>query len=312
MTKRFFEIDFLKTVLMLGLVFRHAPLYLYSGTVKEYSIDNFDIFTAFIPVTSGFIFILGYTLGLSYVHKIKNNLDVSPNIRHLKMFLFLLSLSVLFASLTYFINKIDISFGSYYIGYIWNTANKPGFYILLPISILFLINYCQYFIKNRHFSGVLIVLCLFLINIVDLYVLHYLAFGLIGYFIGTILDFLKFKSRMSVTVFAFAIFLYIGPFLVDYNINFNFIVEVYYLLLFVIITIFLGKVSLFQGNIISNLIISTSRNILPFYLIHVIGLNIIHNVVQFDSFIGITAFSILYFIIIVYFISVTKVLFKNE
>jgi hypothetical protein len=302
MKNKFFEIDIFKFILVLTMVFRHAPLYVYNQNVIEYSISSFNIYSIFIPVTSGFIFILGYTLALSYKNK-KNQNRKAENNKYLKYFILLFSLSLFFALITFFRDNIEKSFIEYFFMYIWNTEGKPGFYILLPLSLVYLINYFYYKYNDINSIVYLFVFCFFVFILKDFYFIHYLLFGVIGYLLGLKIDF-NYLQRILTTKFTLVfIILYTGIFFIGYTEDINFYIEFYLLITFFLMVIGLSKyIVLINNNLMNQFIKIASRNILPFYIIHVVGLQLIAKYLSFDSLYSVTVFSLIYFILILFII----------
>jgi hypothetical protein len=303
MQTRYFEIDFFKFVLVFSMVFRHTPLYIYNKSIVEYSISNLDIYTLFIPVTSGFVFILGYTLGFSYIQKIKNNIKCEHGFRYFKMFLFFLTLSMFFSVITFFRNVIELSFIDYFFTYIWNTAGKPGFYILFPISLIYLVNHLQYILKIKYFIEIVSTLTLITLNFYDLYALHYFLFALIGYIFGLKINFKTLIEKINIFFLMLSLILYMGIYFINYTDDINFFIELYLLLLLFIISIGLSKyMVLHRYKRIKYLIIFSSKNILPFYILHVIGLQLISKYINLESLYIVGLMSIFYYLIIIYLI----------
>jgi len=287
--QHFFLIDFIKFALVFGMMFRHAPLYLYDGQLIEYGLNHITPFSFFIPVTAGFIFVLGYTLNLN-----KSSYSLTKVRKSLIFGFKLLLISCVMALITFHMKNIAISFPQYYFLYEWNTLYKPGFYILFPISVFYLINAIiklRTYESQLYFINIGLVITLLISLYTHLYFFHYIFFGFLGAFLARLNNFndlfYKFcNQKLSILV---AIFVYLSAF--NYFNTATLWIEVLLLLSFCII---MGCISLLiKFNNIQKLISFISSEILMFYLAHVIILNIIGKYLSFSNWYSMSLFSIL-------------------
>jgi len=282
--KKYFSIDFVKFMLVAGLMFRHAPLFLYSGSISEYIVSDINPFTVFLPVTSGFIFILGYSLGVS--KSVYNRVKFKS---HINIGLKLFTISIIMAIASYFLREIDISFVEFYFQYQWDTPNKPGYYILLQIACFYIITafiraYSGDNLKNNMLVLLLIVLILRLIT--DLYFFHYLFFGFLGFSLSQVPFFYKGIEKFNGILFTFTLLFYF--ILLKFIGQVNIFTEMFLLILFVYI--FASAASLINVAFLKKIITYLSSEILFFYLIHIVLLNLLGRYIQLDGWGAITVF----------------------
>lgn len=291
----FFEIDFIKFMFVVGMFFRHGTFFLYPVHVVEYGIGSLNLFTFFLPVTGAFIFILGYTLALSY----KNSKQKIPT----KYFLIagrLLIFSMVMAGITYFWRiqgHYPISFPEYFSLTEWNDWPKPGFYILVPIALL----YFGYFLLLRktiflNLALLVVLLGSFLYD--DYYIAHYLLFGLIGFLLGYSTNARKLLDRLkSLPIFIAVLALYLLLFFIGYDASINLPVELLMLLLFVTLCVYPSR--WFEKKPLRSMVTFTAGNIFPIYILHVAGLNIMARFFMLGtSYVQVFLFSLFYFFII--------------
>lgn len=290
--KKYFEIDFLKFILMLGMVFRHAPLLVYDGMLSEYSIKSLNFYSFFIPVTSGFIFILGFTLACSFISN-PNKINTKS---YLNMFLFLLFSALTLGFISFLIKKPDtLNFLYFYFFYQWNQTLKPSFYILFPISFLYLINFFAYKAQVKFNIFLLLgAMLLFSILFQKYYICHYLIFGLLGYILGMITSFEKIM-KISKAYWLLFFLLYLSLFFFEYKDNINLTLEMIMLWLFLMFLIHLGSL-VERHKVTTQFITSASKNIFMFYILHVVVLRVIKTFFSISSFWILFIFSVLYFI----------------
>jgi len=300
--KVYFEIDFLKFMFVIGMIYRHVTLYLYPlRNVGEYSIAKLNIFSFFLPITGAFIFILGLGLSLS---KPKIN---TIEIKYIKTFIKIFSFVLLISLLTY-TKRVgwdsSVTFIEYFLFTKWNYTVeyiKPGFYILLPISLLYLYNY--FFKNNVQYIGYLLLLSIFIFFIFNnYYIAHYLLFGLIGYSVGYYLNIdniFIFLKRYYIPLWSLII--YVSIYYV--NLDVNIYLEMIMLFLFILFLLF--------PFIKENFLVSfVSKNIFLFYILHIFILFLIKPYITLDSyynvfFFGIYLFILTFFIIFIYYKVIT-------
>ena len=290
----FFEIDFIKFMFVVGMFFRHGTFFLYPDHVVEYGIGSLNLFTFFLPVTGAFIFILGYTLALSFKH----SREKIPG-KYLMIAVKLLLFSMVMAGITYFwriIGHYPISFPEYFLLTEWNDWPKPGFYILVPIALLYFSYYLLLGKKTLlNLSLLAAVAISFLYD--DYYISHYLLFGLTGFLLGYaahtrhLLDRLKSKWFFAV-VLGFYLFL----FFIGHDASINLPVELLMLLLFVALCVYPS--SWFEKKPLRSIVSFTAGNIFAIYILHVVGFNVMARFMTLEaSYLQVFSVSLIYFFI---------------
>jgi len=280
----YFSIDFLKFMLVVGMMFRHAPLYLYDGMLLEYSISEITPFSVFIPITSGFIFVLGYTLALN-----KQKYTFEKYTKHFTTGVKLLAISVCMGGVSYYIRGLESPIFEYYLEYKWDASNKPGYYILLPISVFFIFSSIIRRFTSLNLTIISIIsaiACLVMYSFYELYFLHYITFGFIGLALGSMRGSYNSIERFSAQFWVVAIGSYILIYLFFSKVNF--FTELILLLGFSCLLIFTSKfIRLLKFK---RFITFFSSEILLFYLIHVAILNLLSGHLLFSNWYSMTLF----------------------
>lgn len=288
MNKRVYELDVIKMFLMLFMVFRHLPLYLFNKPLVEFSIEKITLYSLFIPVTVGFISVLGISLGLSN----RNRLKVSY--KHLREFLKLFLLSLLFGLITYYrlFRRIEIGhFLDYFFLCKRNLGLKPGFYILFPISLLFLYSFIFQFVKKKYRLLFIIMSIIVFILFMDLYSFYYLLCSILFFSLGYFFDLNKIVYAVKKWyLLIISILSYVSVFFLFDNLNIA--IELFMMLMLSVFIINISNIFIFLKSIIN----SITSSILYFYIIHVVILNIIKGRIVLDNWVHVFIGSIALFV----------------
>jgi len=214
---RYSEINFLKAFLVTGMFFRHFPLYMSNSLrFREYGVDAINPFTASIPVTGGFISVLALSLALSKSAFSENRIysdnefsgsgrEISSKfnrLKYLKRFAPLFIISVLAGYFS--LRHMDAgTFIRHFFTYQWNTLQKPGFYILFPISLVYLFHHFYVRLNKKQSLIALFAAVPVSIFLHKYYFAHYFLFALLQYCIvffspGFIRNFQSFLSAAFV------------------------------------------------------------------------------------------------------------------
>jgi len=167
------SLDFLKVFFMFGMVARHFPLYFFPpGSVEEYSLTPVSLYSLFIPVTSSFIALIA--IGFSFSERVSLDRYLSRLKKAGSIVVLMLFMDISWELLRG--GAINIEYISRFFDYKWNTAGKPGFYILLPIAYLYVLSVVQLLSKKYRMliHAAVIVFCWIYM---DLYAFHYLFIG---------------------------------------------------------------------------------------------------------------------------------------